>query len=165
MSKTLSEILVELKPPPQQLFADSWPATGLANYLSFQLAPDTAIALAARVKRAGEEFLGDQRELLLLDTQPDKEQPYERLVGDAMAGNGALFTREDTVEGGTTRCRLQTQSEQQWRARSAAPGTAPGRSSSAPDPTATRGSRSGATAAARSSAGSVSSIPSSTRTA
>jgi glucose-6-phosphate 1-dehydrogenase len=24
--------------------------------------------------------------------------PYERLLGDAMAGNGALFTREDAVE-------------------------------------------------------------------
>jgi glucose-6-phosphate 1-dehydrogenase len=98
MPSTLTEILVELKPPPQQLFADSWPATGLANYLRFQLAPDASIALAARIKRAGEEFLGDQRELLLLDTQPDKEEPYERLLGDAMAGNGALFTREDTVE-------------------------------------------------------------------
>ena len=71
---------------------------GPANYLRFRLAPDAAIALAARVKRAGEEFLGDQRELLLLDTQPNKEAPYERLLGDAMAGNGALFTREDTVE-------------------------------------------------------------------
>jgi glucose-6-phosphate 1-dehydrogenase len=98
LPKTVSEILVELKPPPQQLFDDSSPAGGPANYLRFQLAPDAAIALAARVKRAGEEFLGDQRELLLLDTQPDKEAPYERLLGDAMAGNGALFTREDTVD-------------------------------------------------------------------
>ena len=28
----------------------------------------------------------------------DEEAPYERLLGDAMAGNGALFTREDAVE-------------------------------------------------------------------
>ena len=98
LPETVTEILVELKPPPQQLFEDSWPAGSPANYLRFQLAPDAAIALAARVKRAGDEFLGDQRELLLLDTQPNKEAPYERLLGDAMAGNGALFTREDTVE-------------------------------------------------------------------
>jgi glucose-6-phosphate 1-dehydrogenase len=98
LPRTVSEILVELKPPPQQLFDDSSPAGGPANYLRFQLAPDAAIALAARVKRAGEEFLGDQRELLLLDTQPGKEAPYERLLADAMAGNGALFTREDTVD-------------------------------------------------------------------
>jgi glucose-6-phosphate 1-dehydrogenase len=98
LPETVTEILVELKPPPQQLFEDSWPAGSPANYLRFQLAPDAAIALAARVKRAGEEFLGDQRELLLLDTQPNKDAPYERLLGDAMAGHGALFTREDTVE-------------------------------------------------------------------
>jgi glucose-6-phosphate 1-dehydrogenase len=98
LPETVTEIIVELKPPPQELFEDSWPASTPANYLRFQLAPDAAIALAARVKRAGEEFLGDQRELLLLDTQPNKEAPYERLLGDAMAGNGALFTRQDTVE-------------------------------------------------------------------
>src|SRR5665647_451061 len=53
---------------------------------------------AARVKRAGKEFVGDQRELYLLDEQPGKETPYERLLSDAMAGDGALFTREDAVE-------------------------------------------------------------------
>jgi glucose-6-phosphate 1-dehydrogenase len=95
---TATEILVELKPPPQQLFADSAPSQGAANYLRFRLSPDAAIALAARVKRAGEEFVGDQRELLLLDTQPNEETAYERLLGDAMAGDGALFTGEDAVE-------------------------------------------------------------------
>ncbi len=95
---TATEVLVELKPPPQQLFADSAPSRGRANYLRFRLSPDAAIALAARVKRVGEEFVGDQRELLLLDTQPHEEAPYERLIGDAMAGDGALFTREDAIE-------------------------------------------------------------------
>ena len=98
LPETVTEILVELKPPPQQLFADSSPASGPANYIRFRLAPDAAIALAARVKREGEEFVGDQRELFLLDTQPNEEAPYERLLGDAMAGDGALFTREDAVE-------------------------------------------------------------------
>ena len=95
---TATEILVELKPPPQLLFGDSAPEAGRANYLRFRIAPDAAIALAARVKRAGEEFVGDQRELFLLDVQPNEEQPYERLLGDALAGDGALFTREDAVE-------------------------------------------------------------------
>ena len=95
---TAVEVLVELKPPPQRLFDDSAPQVGPANYLRFRLSPDAAIALAARVKRQGEEFIGDQRELYLLDSQPDEEAPYERLLGDAMAGDGALFTREDAVE-------------------------------------------------------------------
>ena len=99
LPKTAHEILVELKPPPQSLFADSAPSTGRANYLRFRLAPLPAIALAARVKRAGKEFVGDQRELYLFEgEQPGEETPYERLLEDAMAGDGALFTREDAVE-------------------------------------------------------------------
>ena len=70
----------------------------LANYLRFRLSPSSAIALAARVKRAGKEFVGDQRELYLVEEQPGEESPYERLLGDAMAGDGALFTREDAIE-------------------------------------------------------------------
>jgi glucose-6-phosphate 1-dehydrogenase len=87
----------ELKPPPQQLFADAVPASG-TNYLRFRISPTSAIALAARVKRAGKEFVGDRQELYLVEEQPGAESPYERLLGDAMAGDGALFTREDAIE-------------------------------------------------------------------
>ena len=98
LAETATEVLVELKPPPQRLFADSAPATGRTNYLRFRLSPSTAVALAARVKLAGREFVGDQRELYLLEQEPEEEAPYERLLTDAMAGDGALFTREDAVE-------------------------------------------------------------------
>jgi len=98
LAETETEILVELKSPPQRLFADSAPTTGRTNYLRFQLSPSSAIALAARVKRAGKEFVGDQRELYLVEEQSGEETPYERLLGDAMAGDGALFSREDAVE-------------------------------------------------------------------
>jgi len=98
LAETAAEILVELKPPPQRLFDDSLPPAGRTNYIRFRLSPNSAIALAARVKRAGKEFVGDQRELYLLDENPGADAPYERLLEDAMAGNGALFTREDAVE-------------------------------------------------------------------
>lgn len=95
---TATEILVELKQPPQSLFADATAARARSNYLRFRLSPNSALALAARVKRPGEEFIGEQRELYLLEQQPGEEPPYERLLGDAMNGIGALFTREDAVE-------------------------------------------------------------------
>ena len=98
LAANAAEVVVQLKPPPQRLFADSSPAGGRANYLRFRLSPNAAVALAARVKRAGKEFVGDQRELYLVDEQPGEAAPYERLLGDAMACNGALFTREDAVE-------------------------------------------------------------------
>jgi glucose-6-phosphate 1-dehydrogenase len=98
LADTATEVLVELKPPPQRLFADSAPTTGRTNYVRFRLSPSAAIGLAARVKLAGKEFVGDQRELYLLEETPTEESPYERLLGDAMNGDGALFTREDAVE-------------------------------------------------------------------
>ena len=98
LAETAAEVLVELKPPPQRLFSDSLLKTGRTNYLRFRLSPSSAIALAARVKRAGQEFIGDQRELYVVEEQPGEATPYERLLGDAMAGDAALFTREDAVE-------------------------------------------------------------------
>ncbi len=98
LARSSAEVIVQLKPPPQKLFADSAPVAGDANYFRFRLSPNSAVALAARVKRAGHEFVGEQRELYLVDERPEAQTPYERLLGDAMAGNDALFTREDAVE-------------------------------------------------------------------
>ena len=52
---TATEVFVELKPPPQQLFADSSPARGAANYLRFRLSPDavwTASAVASPITQS-----------------------------------------------------------------------------------------------------------------
>ncbi|HLY39759.1 MAG TPA: glucose-6-phosphate dehydrogenase [Terracidiphilus sp.] len=95
---TATEVLVELKPAPQRLFADSAPLTGRPNYVRFRVSPNSAVAMAARVKQAGQEFVGEQRELFLSEEQHGEESPYERLLSDAMRGDGALFTREDAVE-------------------------------------------------------------------
>jgi glucose-6-phosphate 1-dehydrogenase len=94
---TASEVLVALKAPPQRVFADSEPKPGKTNYLRFRLQPRSAIALAARVKKPGEEFVGSQRELYLCDDHPGELSPYERLLGDALDGDGMLFAREDSV--------------------------------------------------------------------
>ena len=95
---TAAEVLVLLRPPPQALFDDSQPRHGRANYVRFKLQPVSAVALAARVKRPGRGFLGDQRELYLCEEALSEGSTYERLLGDAMAGDGALFTSQDAVE-------------------------------------------------------------------
>lgn len=93
-----TEVLVQWLAPPQALFDDARPADGRANYLRIALHPVAAIALAARVKRPGHEFVGDQRELHFCEAALGDESPYERLLGDAMAGDGALFTSQEAVE-------------------------------------------------------------------
>jgi len=98
LAATATEVVVELKPPPQRLFEDSPVQIRRANYLRFRLQPGPAIAIAARLKRAGDEFLGVQEEFSLLEEQRGAESPYDRLLGDAMAGDGTLFTSEAAVE-------------------------------------------------------------------
>lgn len=98
LPETATEVLVQLKPPPQSLFGDSAPADGRANYLRFRLSPTSSIALAARVKRGGKGFTGEQRELYLCEDRSGEELPYERLLGDAMTGDASLFSNQDAVE-------------------------------------------------------------------
>ena len=94
---TACEVVVRLKAPPQNLFGDA--AVGEdANTLRFHLSPHSMISMAVRVKRAGKEFVGDQREFLLHEEETCEQSPYERLLGDAMDGDGALFAREDAIE-------------------------------------------------------------------
>jgi glucose-6-phosphate 1-dehydrogenase len=43
-------------------------------------------------------MVGKAVELIACDEQADVMQPYERLLGDALLGDGSLFTRDDCVE-------------------------------------------------------------------
>lgn len=97
LATSAAEVLVRFRAPPQRLFEDSGDGDG-TNYLRFRISPDAALALGARVKKPGKEFVGESRELYLLDEHADAERPYERLLGDALRGDRALFTREDAVE-------------------------------------------------------------------
>ncbi len=91
------EAQVQMQPPPQRLFDDSGPTVGRANYFRFRLQPKASIALAARIKQPGKAFIGVQRELYLGEEESSTMSTYERLLGDAMAGDDALFTDEDAV--------------------------------------------------------------------
>ena len=60
--------------------------------------PQLQIGCGARAKTPGEAFQGHLVELGLADDDPDEMTPYERLLGDAMAGENLQFAREDGVE-------------------------------------------------------------------
>ena len=91
---TVTEVLVLLKRPPVAKLC-----TGQANYVRFRLSPDVTIAIGARVKRTGEELIGDPTELQIVNhTHGEEMSAYERLLGDAMAGDGTLFAGQDGVE-------------------------------------------------------------------
>ena len=72
---------------------------GQANYVRFRLSPDVTIAIGARVKRAGEELIGDLTELKVVNhPRGDEMSAYERLLGDAVVGDGTLFAGQAGVE-------------------------------------------------------------------
>ena len=98
LPQTGNEVLVRLKPPPQKLFDDSPLTFDRANYVRFQLSPRSTIALAARVKSKGKQFVGVQDELSMIEEECGERLPYERLLEDAMSGDRMIFTREDNVE-------------------------------------------------------------------
>ena len=65
----------------------------------FRLSPDVTIAIGARVKRAGEQLIGDPTDLTVVShPRGDEMDAYERLVDDAMVGDGTLFAGQDGVE-------------------------------------------------------------------
>jgi glucose-6-phosphate 1-dehydrogenase len=75
------------------------PAARHANYVRFRLGPDrVAIALGVRAKAPGTAMIGRAVELYCCNERGEGIDAYERLIGDAMRGDGMLFAREDAVE-------------------------------------------------------------------
>jgi len=93
---TATEILVRFKRLSPLAIDD--PGTRLSNYYRFRLSPEVVIALGTKVKRPGEQMVGERIELVARHQSADDIGPYERLLGDAAAGDATLFAREDSVE-------------------------------------------------------------------
>jgi glucose-6-phosphate 1-dehydrogenase len=96
MPVTATEVMVELKCPPQAVFDVIDQSE--TNYFRFRLSPNVSIALAGRIKMPGEAMVGEDVELILRPGSADEMVPYERLLGDAIRGDPLLFVREDGVE-------------------------------------------------------------------
>jgi glucose-6-phosphate 1-dehydrogenase len=97
LKTTSTEVLAEFKLPPQVVFTETSPPIG--NYVRFRLAPQVAIAVGARVKQPGEGMTGRPVELSVVEYPLEgRLGDYERLLGDAIAGDSTLFARQDAVE-------------------------------------------------------------------
>lgn len=92
---TSTEVLIRLRQPPS-LYA---PASLKQNHLRLRLVPDTTIALGMMVLSKGEETSGDAVEMVACSgSELSEASAYERLLGDAIAGDPTLFARQDYVE-------------------------------------------------------------------
>ena len=69
------------------------------NQLTVRIEPTPGARIRLFAKQAGEEsFEPADLEVLFEKVPGEDPEPYERLLGDALAGNPQLFTREDAVE-------------------------------------------------------------------
>jgi glucose-6-phosphate 1-dehydrogenase len=92
---TCTEVLVRLRRPPT-VFPTCTPAQ---NYFRFRVSPDVTGAFGLTVMDPEEKMIGQQVELLAArHPGADEMDAYERVLGDAMAGDASLFAREDYVE-------------------------------------------------------------------
>src|SRR5437588_83893 len=93
---TATEVVVDLKPPPVNVFGDLGPEQ--PNHVRFRVGPDVAIALGAHTKRPGPVMTGRPIELFLAQQRSDDMDAYEVLISAALIGDTAHFAREDEVE-------------------------------------------------------------------
>jgi glucose-6-phosphate 1-dehydrogenase len=92
---TCTEVMARLRKPPA-IFPS---CTAPCNHLRFRISPEVEIALGATVMDASERFIGEPIELLAAHhPNADEMDAYERVLGDAMAGDATIFAREDYVE-------------------------------------------------------------------
>jgi len=92
---TCTEVLGRLRKPPTVI-----PDCALSqNYLRFRISPEMTIATGATVMAPDVELRGQTVEMVASrHPRPEEMEAYERVLGDAMAGDGTLFAREDYVE-------------------------------------------------------------------
>jgi glucose-6-phosphate 1-dehydrogenase len=90
-----TEVVARLRVPPK-LFSDCCPE---ANYVRLRINPDVTIAFGMTAMDRQDKMVGETVEILA-SRRPGVEEidAYERVLGDAMAGDTTLFAREDYVE-------------------------------------------------------------------
>src|SRR5580704_1937342 len=92
---TCTEVLARLRKPPA-VVAESALSP---NHLRFRISPEMTIAIGTTVMAPGETLKGEDIEMVASRLpRPDEMDAYERVLGDAMAGDATLFARQDYVE-------------------------------------------------------------------
>ncbi len=92
---TCTEVVVRLRRAPK-IFPE---CHGVPNHLRFRISPEMTIALGSTVMDVDDRSVGQQVELTASRRPgPEEMDAYERVLGDAMAGDRTLFAREDYVE-------------------------------------------------------------------
>lgn len=92
---TCTEIVIRLRKPPTMYVKYALES----NYVRMRISPDVVLAFGFNVTSPVAEARNELSELLASRCPSAREMDaYERVLGDAMAGDSTLFAREDYVE-------------------------------------------------------------------
>jgi glucose-6-phosphate 1-dehydrogenase len=92
---TCTEVLARFRKAPA-VVKDS---ALMQNYLRFRISPEMTIAVGATVLGQDDDMKGQMVEMVASrHPRPEEMEAYERVLGDAMAGDPTHFAREDYVE-------------------------------------------------------------------
>jgi glucose-6-phosphate 1-dehydrogenase len=92
---TCTEVLARFRKPPT-VFKQS---ALFQNHLRFRISPEMTIAVGTNVMAPGEGLTIEDVEMVASrHPRPEEMEAYERVLGDAMAGDATLFARQDYVE-------------------------------------------------------------------
>jgi glucose-6-phosphate 1-dehydrogenase len=96
MPVTCTELTIRLRRPPD-IFGGGGGVR--PNHFRFRISPDVTVAHGVMVKSPDAPMSGESLELVAREREsPQEMDAYERVLGDAMAGDATLFAREDYVE-------------------------------------------------------------------
>ena len=93
---TATEVLIEFKPVPQDVFGLGALAT--SNALRFRVYPETQAVLTLAGKKPGGGWEPEVQDLTFVQHPGTDMRAYDRLIGAALNGERWLFAREDMVE-------------------------------------------------------------------
>jgi glucose-6-phosphate 1-dehydrogenase len=92
---TCTEVLARFRKPPSVVKESELSR----NHLRFRISPEMTIAIGTTVMAEGEALKGEGVEMVASRSpRPEEMEAYERVLGDAMAGDATLFARQDYVE-------------------------------------------------------------------
>jgi glucose-6-phosphate 1-dehydrogenase len=97
MPAKASEVTVVFRRPPQLGIGHG--RTPEPNQMTIRIEPTPGSRMRLYSKKAGEEAFEPADLEVLFEKKPGEDpEPYERLLGDAIAGRHTLFTRQDAIE-------------------------------------------------------------------
>jgi glucose-6-phosphate 1-dehydrogenase len=92
---TCTEVLARFRKPPTLI--DDY--SSCLNHSRFRISPEMTIALGTTVMAQDDDAIGKTVEMVASrHPRPEEMEAYERVLGDAMAGDATHFARQDYVE-------------------------------------------------------------------